>query len=263
MEDAYATVPFLLEVPVADGGCTTEKVPPRVADQLRSAALPKEPLGDLAACASLTNTIQVSSEHFREPLHFFGVFDGHGGSEAALHCASTLHQRIVEALSSSGREPPSPTAAQQQAAASTREAGGSSAPVPAAAAAAPASSGGDVEMLSPPGRPSPLASRGGAAGPAGAGDRGFKPDCTDSFSSQEGAMLFDARFIEQAMTEAFCKTDQEFGESDNAALVGTTAVVALVGSRQLYVANCGTCTLPPSDAIPRASCRRQAAPPPS
>ena len=34
-----------------------------------------------------------------ETLHFFGVFDGHGGAEAALHCAQTLHQRIAEALS--------------------------------------------------------------------------------------------------------------------------------------------------------------------
>ena len=36
---------------------------------------------------------------YLETLHFFGVFDGHGGAEAALHCAQTLHQRIVEAIS--------------------------------------------------------------------------------------------------------------------------------------------------------------------
>ena len=38
------------------------------------------------------------SESYLETLHFFGVFDGHGGAEAALHCAQTLHQRIAEAL---------------------------------------------------------------------------------------------------------------------------------------------------------------------
>lgn len=37
-------------------------------------------------------------EPYLETLHFFGVFDGHGGAEAALHCAQTLHQRIAEAL---------------------------------------------------------------------------------------------------------------------------------------------------------------------
>ena len=35
------------------------------------------------------------------------------------------------------------------------------------------------------------------------------------------------------------QTDEEFGKADNAALVGTTAVVALVGDRQLYIGNCG------------------------
>ena len=33
-------------------------------------------------------------------LHFFGVFDGHGGAEAALLCARTLHERLAEALHS-------------------------------------------------------------------------------------------------------------------------------------------------------------------
>ncbi|KAL0035686.1 hypothetical protein WJX79_008706 [Trebouxia sp. C0005] len=45
--------------------------------------------------------------------------------------------------------------------------------------------------------------------------------------------------FQSALTNAFTKADEEFGKADNAALVGTTAVVALVGSRQLYVANCG------------------------
>lgn len=35
------------------------------------------------------------------------------------------------------------------------------------------------------------------------------------------------------------QTDEEFGKANNAALVGTTAVVALVGDRQLYIGNCG------------------------
>ena len=39
-----------------------------------------------------------NEESYLETLHFFGVFDGHGGAEAALHCAQTLHQRIAEAL---------------------------------------------------------------------------------------------------------------------------------------------------------------------
>ncbi|KAK9868534.1 hypothetical protein WJX84_010422 [Apatococcus fuscideae] len=40
-------------------------------------------------------------------------------------------------------------------------------------------------------------------------------------------------------SDAFSRTDAEFAKADNAALIGTTAVAALVGSRHLYVANCG------------------------
>ena len=55
-----------------------------------------------------------------------------------------------------------------------------------------------------------------------------------------GCLLFCSSLkIESALTNAFTKADEEFGKADNAALVGTTAVVALVGSRQLFVANCG------------------------
>lgn len=34
-----------------------------------------------------------------ETLHFFGVFDGHGGADAALHCAKSLHERVRDVLS--------------------------------------------------------------------------------------------------------------------------------------------------------------------
>uniref|UniRef100_UPI0025A17D51 PP2C family serine/threonine-protein phosphatase n=1 Tax=Klebsiella pneumoniae TaxID=573 RepID=UPI0025A17D51 len=51
-----------------------------------------------------------------------------------------------------------------------------------------------------------------------------------------------AETIEAALTKAFHITDEEFGNMggyEHLALVGTTAVVALVGSRMIYVANCG------------------------
>ena len=50
--------------------------------------------------------------------------------------------------------------------------------------------------------------------------------------------------FDSAFTKAFLKTDEEFGKADNAALVGTTAVVALVGDRQLYIGNCGVLQRP-------------------
>jgi len=53
--------------------------------------------------------------------------------------------------------------------------------------------------------------------------------------------------FDSAFTKAFLKTDEEFGKADNAALVGTTAVVALVGDRQLYIGNCGALQWPPEN----------------
>ena len=64
----------------------------------------------------------------------------------------------------------------------------------------------------------------------------------------EEGVPFSSEKFESALTDAFNRTDEEFGKADNAALVGTTAVVALVGSRQLYVANCGK-SLPASSFI--------------
>ena len=50
---------------------------------------------------------------------------------------------------------------------------------------------------------------------------------------------FSANAFEHAFTEAFSKVDEEFGKKQDQSQVGTTAVVALVGDRQLYIGNCG------------------------
>ena len=121
MEDAYTAVPFLLEVPVpADTQPLGELIPSRIATHIRSAGNSPavsehdeeqhqqepgaahghrhgSPVGQQQAPAAVCK--EGPSNSVMETLHFFGVFDGHGGAEAALHCAQTLHQRIAEALS--------------------------------------------------------------------------------------------------------------------------------------------------------------------
>ena len=67
-------------------------------------------------------------------------------------------------------------------------------------------------------------------------------DVSIGLAKLEADIACSAEKFESALTDAFNRTDEEFGKEDNAALVGTTAVVALVGSRQLYVANCGAWT---------------------
>ena len=122
MEDAYTAIPFLLEVLVpSDVLGQHDILPPRIATQVKSASdSPASSISDgndghpEAQPDSKATADQVSSSsalpasqqpadaqkgHYVETLHFFGVFDGHGGAEGALHCAQTLHQRIVEAIS--------------------------------------------------------------------------------------------------------------------------------------------------------------------
>lgn len=45
--------------------------------------------------------------------------------------------------------------------------------------------------------------------------------------------------------EMYAQVDEEFGRGKDASQVGTTAVVALVGDRQLYIGNCGGALLLP------------------
>lgn len=54
---------------------------------------------------SSSQELPASEEPYLETLHFFGVFDGHGGAEAALHCAQTLHQHIADALAAATEKP--------------------------------------------------------------------------------------------------------------------------------------------------------------
>jgi protein phosphatase 2C len=46
--------------------------------------------------------------------------------------------------------------------------------------------------------------------------------------------------MEEVLRDAFLKTDEEFSNSGlQAGLVGSTAVVALVGTHRVWIANCG------------------------
>ena len=58
-------------------------------------------------------------------------------------------------------------------------------------------------------------------------------------SAGGGSGGFSSAFVEAALREAFVKTDEEFAADSSAAMVGSTAVVALVSRKRLWVANCG------------------------
>jgi hypothetical protein len=117
MEDACVAVPYLLEVPIAPASLD-ELHPPRLAPQLRSNS-GSDRSSATAGCLSLSIgegagnpgspglefwgshglPVLATLESEVETLHFFGVFDGHGGADAALHCAQTMHERVRQVLS--------------------------------------------------------------------------------------------------------------------------------------------------------------------
>eukprot|EP00210_Caulerpa_lentillifera_P001232 g1188.t1 len=115
----------------------------------------------------------------REVLHFYAVYDGHGGPEAAKHCQMRMHEHIRDAWNNL----------------SSRD--------------------GGVRSVSP-----------FANGPLG-GHRMPHNGLTTSDSIQE------------VFQRAFKATDEEYPQIDGSPLIGTTAVVTLVGLRSIFVAYCG------------------------
>lgn len=358
MEDAYTAIPFLLEVPIPNTQLRLEEmVPPRIAtlvipDVPDASAVPEVgmPAGSLAASNRAPADAEPELASQMEALHFFGVFDGHGGVGAALHCARTLHRHIVEGLTmrdshvsspaaTSASVPAAaptaaePTAADTTAAVATVNCGPPSpkertSPPPMTDSSFVSHSGllvdsgdGSARIESSPtfecegghsralmessstvdsshsgGRLEASLAANNCGGhssarseaPSAANSRydsarmELSPsvDCSNGIVRMEPSRTVDngghyaslsaessptvateqspsqllgsseqrppleegpclLAHFDKALHEAFLKTDEEFSHQDNAALVGTTAVVALVGSRQLYIGNCG------------------------
>lgn len=119
------------------------------------------------------------SDSSADSLHFFGVFDGHGGVEAAKHCADRMHQNLSEAWN---------------------------------------------ERIGCVGHKS------GSSNDRHLVRSGSSMSSTTSPTSQD---------VEGVFLDAFIRTDDQFRSDDVSALVGSTAVIVLVGQRYYLVANCG------------------------
>ncbi|KAL3136546.1 hypothetical protein ABBQ38_005793 [Trebouxia sp. C0009 RCD-2024] len=273
MEDAYTAIPFLLEVPVpADQLCISELIPPRIATHVRTAANATDHDAPDTHHDTAPQASSPSMHHsqYMETLHFFGVFDGHGGAEAALHCAQTLHQRIAEALSAVSspaaqekiREsfarsqneaaaqlgtsgiPPQPVQSHLNRTFSDARLQPLAKPKPARVDHSDSDEDSAVNEVLQEERRASQDREGQQKGSDGAQGASAPAEAQPSKEPQakgeeDSDAPCNASKFQSALTNAFTKADEEFGKADNAALVGTTAVVALVGSRQLYVANCG------------------------
>ncbi len=266
-----------------------------------------------SAVSDSSSDAASSSASCCDTLHFFAVYDGHGGVEAAQHCANRLHFHLWTAIAAlvgaavhtqdafcvanrtqgpdgttttasvqceaewtlcaspgppgggaGGGCPDGPERSQdtivaspadlaalraglgagegsgtagsslrgQQAVerlfSSSEVAAGAAAPQPphggAGEGAAAAGDGGDAASNHSEGN------GGGSAAAAGAGR-------SESAATGSGVCMSDA--LEQALRSAFLKTDEEFAEDGSSAMVGSTAVVALVGTKKMWIANCG------------------------
>ena len=277
MEDAYTAVPFLLEVPRQPR--IQELVPPRIVQHVRSASesladygFPADSPQDGAHFTSMHNylpspgfvseTVPMAISEM-DTLHFFAVFDGHGGAEAALHCARTLHEELSDALMSGCCHAPlhinpsivtSPAedgSSSQRSESSAVELGGSrgtsstslNGGEPAVSATAKVNLGGG-EHSDQPSAAICSSDRGAGSSSSSEMDTACAAAAAETAARGE-ALPFSASGFEAAFTHAFIRVDEALAKATDAAQVGTTAVVALVGDRQLYIGNCGTLLLPP------------------
>jgi serine/threonine protein phosphatase PrpC len=187
-----------------------------------------------------------------------------------MHCAKTLHERVKQVLSAITsplgllRNADGGTEAQQQPATSGKDEEAKKSTEMEAAEEGGSGVQGSCTTSQPAGTDAPLssafesgssdidfmdaedtqASPGGAGADGNGGDvitRGATTGRLSHAASIEG-LACTTETVEAALTKAFHLTDEEFGEMggyEHLALVGTTAVVALIGSRMIYVANCG------------------------
>lgn len=238
-------------------------------------------------CSSSSST--GSDSGVCDTLHFFGVYDGHGGTEAAQHCANRLHHHLSQALAvvgSAGMHAQNPLCIAEasggqgvqcqaewtlchhgdaEADCSMDSGGLASAFCSAAACSAqgegintiagdmpyPLSEQGEGDMPAPAAVAAAAAADAAAAAAADARTDAAEGLFNDSASSGSGGDGADGsarsdtpsitHLLEDALKEAFLRTDAEFAADGSAAMVGSTAVVALVGSKKMWIANCGGC----------------------
>eukprot|EP00890_Picochlorum_soloecismus_P000290 jgi/Picsp_1/1261/NSC_04742-R1_protein phosphatase 2c len=229
MEDTFVAIPHLLDIAFADS--MNEIIPPRIQDQLKTVKDGVNGAEDLHLGGLGRGKIA------NESLHFFGVFDGHGGADAAYHCKDTMHERLKEVILSSelGHSENGSADAQEDNAPEEEE--DMVTGVSNAEGLEKTSTSKSKEILfnlSRVSTSSEVAVRHGTNDVDGVRNEDENGDAVTANCSSEA--------ISNALAKAFKLTDEAFAELGNEeqlSLVGTTAVVALISSRSIYVANTG------------------------
>jgi hypothetical protein len=165
-----------------------------------------------------------------QSLHMFGVFDGHAGDEVSRYCSQRLHHNLRSALVDE-LCPTCPQLPRGDGTDDTRSTISTSSlyshishqPSPPGSPLTRSPAGYELML---PSDESNWMSRTG-------------PSALGSLSPAASGMSLHS-LIDTALLRAFLMTDHELSmSSTNVALVGSTAVVALVGDTHFWLANCG------------------------
>jgi len=202
-----------------------------------------------------------------------GVYDGHGGKEVAEFAQQNLHRHFVSALAESvaAASHADALSAGQASALSSGSAFASCLPLEidelseaaaAAAAAAEDLGGGQApdessscspfSSRAPPTPPHhlrhthPMQQHRGLAAAAAAGSSGDAGDLSGSCCgppSPSGSSFYASErrgeAIGRALRQAFMRTDRDLAGTEVGELVGSTALVAVVGRGEVHLAHCG------------------------
>lgn len=258
MEDTYVVLTNFF--PSSKTPTDAAPVSPTTATVTAAAAAlaPPAPDGAAAGHSSCLVTppdmgVSLSDPKAADMLHFFGVYDGHGGCEAAHHCAKRLHHHLFESLSKLDAswapllKTGTPIVCQGSVCHTAVRFPVDAVPdMPAGLstiAAGPrqqehVQSAPDSDMMVD--RPSFNSTIGRCGGfrisQMGAETGAVAPAVLEAAPKE--AEFPDARLVE-ALREAFLKTDAEFASLACASVVGSTAVVALLGANRIWIGNCG------------------------
>ncbi|KXZ53520.1 hypothetical protein GPECTOR_7g970 [Gonium pectorale] len=270
MEDMYAVQPNFFDIPLSPTSDDLQnKLPVRIAVQLESgdqspaSSMPLSPTGTHMG-AELEAGTGADTVGTCDTLHFFGVYDGHGGCQAAEHCARRLHHHLSQSLAAAcgclvtdgNQLLQAPEADGSQVDCSLN----SSIVQSVAKFACMSLDGSEVatspqeqqhhpaktlpHLLAKASLDSDTSSNSGAADehplcPLPENDAMCDNDSSGSAGSDRSEIVSVSGLMEEALKEAFVKTDAEFANDGCAAMVGSTALVALVGTRKVWLANCG------------------------
>uniref|UniRef100_A0A7S0R8D2 protein-serine/threonine phosphatase n=1 Tax=Chlamydomonas leiostraca TaxID=1034604 RepID=A0A7S0R8D2_9CHLO len=170
MEDQWCAVAHLLSIPRSwVSGFSEQLPPPPQQDPSASGAASPAP----QALASKPHSIDGASPEERVSLHFFAVYDGHGGADVAKHCSKKLHEHLKAIVAEAeAAPPPAPQSATEhlkssasaQAAGSEEAAAGTALECSTASESTPAAQSEEQARASPP----PASEAAAAAAAAGA-----------------------------------------------------------------------------------------------